>query len=85
MNDRALTQTADQLMRAVVRSGCTRPGNEADIRLAVLVMREELKAFIGGDAKYEDERQVCLTGQSGLALASLAAECIRRILAERAL
>jgi hypothetical protein len=45
-------------------------------------MREELKAFLFGE-KYADERALTLTGGSGLAMASLAAECIKRILAEK--
>ena len=94
-----LTQTCESLMRAVVRSGCIRDTDhqhDADVLLATRVMREELRRFIsaGHDldmaqaagspvGKYVDERALALTGQSGIAMASLVAECIRRILAER--
>jgi hypothetical protein len=80
----ALTQTCTNLMRAVVRSGAVR---DCDANLATRVMREELKAFLTANTdpsgKYADERELVMTGQSGLAMASLTAECIRRILAER--
>jgi hypothetical protein len=83
----AVTQTCQSLMRAVVRSGCIRSGRFADddVSLATRVMREELKAYLFGEPthKYADERALTLTGQSGLAMASLTAECIRRVLAER--
>lgn len=80
----AVTQTADNLMRAVVRSGCIRRGVEGDITLAVQVMRQELKSFLDtSSSKYADERALTMTGQSGLAMASLVAECIRRIIEER--
>ena len=89
MTDANVTAVANQLMRAVVRSGCIRHGNESDISLASSVMREELKALLfadmpGGD-KYTDERALIMsTGHAnGLAFASIAAECVRRILAER--
>lgn len=79
MNDQALKQTADQLMRAVVNSGAVR---HQDADLACRIMREELKAFLF-EPKYADERALTLTGGTGLAMASISAECIRRILAER--
>jgi hypothetical protein len=56
--------------------------NEGDIAVAVRVLREEVKAFLF-DPKYEDERQLALTSGSGLAMASLTATCIQRIVAER--
>lgn len=80
MNDSTVTATANQLMRAVVATGAVR---SQDADLACAVMREELKAFLFGD-KYADERALTLTGQSGLAFASLVAECTKRIVAERA-
>lgn len=83
MNDAALKATADQLMRAVVNSGAIRRGNEADISLGSRIMREELKAFLF-EPKYADERALTLGAGSSLAMASLTAECIRRIVAERA-
>ena len=88
MNDQALKQTSQALMTAVIRSGCIREGehHDADIILAVKVLREELKCFLGLEgeaAKYEDERALAMTAGSGLAMASLTAECIRRIVAER--
>ena len=86
--DRVLQSIADPLMRAVVRSGCIRLGNEADITLGSKVMREELKLLLCKDhdteGKYADERALAMTAGSGLAMASLTAECIRRIIAERA-
>lgn len=85
--DRTITALGTQLMTAVVRSGCIRHGNQADIELASKVMREELKSFViadmDTDGKYADERALALTGGHGLAMASVVAECIRRILAER--
>lgn len=84
MNDQALKQTADSLMRAVVNSGAIRRGNDSDITLGSKVMREELKSFLyADDPKYDDERELTKTGQSGLAMMSLTAECIRRVIAER--
>lgn len=80
MNEATVTQTAQTLMRAVVATGAVR-AQDAD--LACKVMREELKAFLFGD-KYADERALTLTGQGGLAMASLAATCAQRIIAERA-
>ena len=84
----AITETCNNLMRAVARSGCIREGRTADYTLGARIMREELKAFLFADQdqtdKYSDERALTLTGQSGLAMSSLVAECIRRILGERA-
>ena len=72
------------LMRAVVNSGAATSEN-ADMVVAIL--RAEMKKFIipGEDAtgKYADERALILTGSEGLAMASLAAECIRLIIQER--
>lgn len=86
MTDRTITALADTLMRAVVRSGAMRtdtPHHEADVALAVSIMREELKAFLF-DAKYADERALAMVGQDNLALQSLAAECVSRLVKERA-
>lgn len=77
----AVQATAEQLMRAVVNSGAIRSADQ-DADLACRIMREELKAFLF-DAKYADERALTLTSGSGLAMMSLTAECVRRILAER--
>lgn len=83
--DHTISDLATSLMTAVVRSGCMRTGQDADYGLGAKIMREELKAFICADSdKYVDERALALTGGHGLAMASLTAECIRRILAERA-
>jgi hypothetical protein len=79
----AVDSTANALMTAVARTGAVRQGNEGDLDVAVKVMREELKAFLT-EPKYADERSLTLTGGQGLAMASLVAECTRRILAERA-
>lgn len=90
MTDRALQDTANALMRAVVASKAIRTGTEhyeGDLTVAVRVMREELKSFLDvspSNAKYRDERAIALTGQSGLALASVIAESIYRICQERA-
>jgi hypothetical protein len=78
----AVDQTANALMVAVARTGCVRQGNEADLDVAVKVMREELKAFLTDD-KYASERAVTLTGGQSLAMASLVVNCTSRILAER--
>lgn len=86
--DRTISTLANSLMTAVVRSGCIRAGNEADVTLASVVMRQEMKLFIVADhdatGKYADERALVSTGNSGLAMASLVAECIKRIATERA-
>lgn len=76
-----ITAIADRLMRAVVATKCIRSADQ-DGEIAVTVMREELKAFIAGE-KYADERALTMTGGHHLAFASLAAECVRRIVAER--
>ena len=81
----AITKTCETLMRSVVRSGAIRTGREDDISLSVRVMREELKALVDtSNPKYENEREVALSGRSGLAMAALTAECILRITQERA-
>lgn len=76
-----IADLAQRLMRAVVAAGITADDTETAVR----VMREEVKAFLTGDGgKYADER--ALVGQPGgdrLAFASLVAECVRRIAAER--
>lgn len=77
-----ISALANSLMRAVVNSGCIRSG-EQDATLAIEVMREELKLFLTAD-KYADERSLVLGGGSSyIAYASLTAECVRRIIAER--
>ena len=86
--DRVISGIADPLMRAVVRSGCIRTGRESDLTLGCKVMREELKALIIADqdpaGKYKDERELARFGwNSHLVMASVTAECIKRILAER--
>jgi hypothetical protein len=85
--DSIINALGTQLMTAVVRSGCIRKGREFDIALASRVMREELKMLLvkdlDGAGKYDDERAVAMGTGSGLAMASVTAECIRRILAER--
>lgn len=78
-----ITALADTLMRAVVASGAIRRGDDRDIETAVLVMREEVKEFLAGD-RYADERSLAQTGQHVLAMASLTATCVTRILAARA-
>lgn len=78
-----VTQTAQALMRAVVASGCIRREVDSDSSVAVQVMREELKAFLLSP-RYADQRELALTGRHNLAMASLAAECVARILKERA-
>lgn len=80
----SITQTANSLMRAVANTGCIRSADQ-DAEVAVRVMREELKSFLTlDDAKYADERALVQgAGPTGLAFASLVAECAKRILAER--
>ena len=81
MTDTNVTAVAGQLMRAVVRSGVIR---QQDAAVAAHIMREELKALLFGE-KYADERALIVTNghADGLVFASLVAECVRRILAER--
>lgn len=71
---------SERLMQAVARSGLVSPD---DAQLACTVMREELKAFVCGGPKYADERYLVLTGADKLAWASLVAEVLRRITAEK--
>jgi hypothetical protein len=80
--DRTIKNLAEGLMKAVVRMGVVRKGFDNDYTVAVRVMREELKAFLF-DTKYTDERELVKTGGHNLAMASVVAECGRRILAER--
>ena len=77
-----IARLANTLMRAVVNSGAIRSADQ-DAGIAIKIMREELKAFIA-DEKYADERAIIATGAEHLAFASLTAECVRRIVAERA-
>lgn len=85
--DAAINIISAKLMTVVVRTGCIRADHDGDCKVAVKVMREEMKLFIVADhdqdGKYVNERSLALTGQHGLAMASLTAECVRRILAER--
>jgi len=77
---------ANALMRAVARTKFIRHGTDhydADVDVACRVIREELKAFLLSP-QYADERAIVMTGGHSLAFASLAAECVRRIAAERA-
>lgn len=83
----AVTQLADTLMRAVVASGAVR---EEDADIACKIMRAEMKAFLMPSEdpanKYQPARELAQTGlpgAAGLAMASLTAECIKRILEER--
>jgi hypothetical protein len=79
----SIKQTADQMMRAIVRSGCLDGFSPDQLDRAVGIMREELKAMVDTtNPKYADERAVALTGNSGLAMASMVAECIERIINE---
>jgi hypothetical protein len=74
---------SNQLMRAVVASGCIRRGVESDLSLGVEVMRAELKAFLT-EERYADERALALSpGGHQLAFASLVAACVARIAGER--
>lgn len=77
-----ITALCNTVMQAVVRSGAIRRGVDADIEVGIRVMREEVKAFIAGPA-YADERALALTGGHQLAMSSLLASCVARILAER--
>lgn len=79
MND-PITILGRRLMVAVANSGAVENNGPAMDR-AVAIMREELKAFVLGEA-YADERELVKTGGSQLAWASLVAECIRRISAK---
>lgn len=81
MNTAIVTAAANELMRAVVATGCVR---DEDCAMAAQIMREELTAFLT-DARYADERAITLTGQSGIALASLVAKCVHRIIANQPL
>ena len=80
--ERNVKNLAEGLMKAVARMGVIRRGFDNDYTVAARVMREELKAFLF-DAKYTDERELVKTGGHNLAMASVVAECGRRILAER--
>lgn len=75
-----ISALCNSVMRAVVRTGCiVSDGSPRDnVAAAVAVMREELKAFLIAD-RYADERALAQTGGEHLAMASLVAECVRRI------
>lgn len=86
VTDSTITALCSALMRAVVASGAVR---SEDAELACRVMREETKRFVlppeTGEDSYAAERELILSGgNQRLALASLAATCVQRILAERA-
>lgn len=67
---------ADRLINAVARTGVITQDN---IQFASQVMKEEMKAFLGGD-KYRKEREMILAdGPAGYAWAALVAECVSRI------
>lgn len=76
-----IARLANTLMRSVIATNAIRSADQ-DGEVAVRIMREELKAFLTAE-KYADERAIVATGGEHLALASLTAECIRRIVAER--
>jgi hypothetical protein len=78
--EQTVSLLCQHVMRAVASTGAVR---SEDAELACRIMREELKSFLFA-GKYADERAVAMTGNSNLAVASLKAECVRRILAERA-
>ena len=81
-SDRAVASLCDTVMRAVVKAGAVRSFDQ-DGDLAIKIMREELKSFLF-DAKYADERALVVErGNQQLAVASLVAECVQRIIAER--
>jgi hypothetical protein len=76
--DATISELANLLMRAVVRSGVLRGSQDIDV--ALRVMREELKELLVGD-RYVDERELTTSTPNGydLAWASLVVNTIARI------
>ncbi len=78
--DTAITFICDAVTRGVARANVV---TEDNIGRAVAIMREEIKALIAGD-RYADERDCVTRGSvhSGYVIASVVAECVRRIVDE---
>ncbi len=77
-SDTAITPLCDAVMRGVARANVV---TEDNVGHAVAIMREEIKALIAGD-KYADERDCVVRGSvhGSYVIASVIAECVRRIL-----
>lgn len=71
---------SEQLTLAVAYSGLVGP---EDTQLACAIMHEELKALLSCGLKYANERYLIMTGEDRQAWASLVAEVLRRIKAEK--
>ena len=82
--EKAIDTLANRVMMAVIQSGCIRDAHEdADIDVAIKVMREELKLFLF-DPKYGNERALIMNGTiNHLGTATLVTECVKRITQER--